>query len=281
MKSQIYVGYKLNPMEVMSTPIFANISDRAVVLDNDAERLLTQLDTISNSPSYPYMLKTLTIPEMTIMSHYTFEDRDNIYTDITQYPQSSSLSRIRQGVRRNLADETVIQLASDDIHCSIEIRFDKYQNPQDMYLKMRNIALDRGELLAEYQQAQQRFPNTEGVKEWYQAIAAADPNKYRRLYEGHYIEHYVQALEQCKEQLPQHTPKFMLVHNAIMQAAEQLSTSVDDKTASLFNDVRQIAEDKLAKGYHEWGQSMHPDTSAIDNSNHTPAYFEPTEDDAR
>lgn len=277
MKSQIYVGYKLNSMEVMLAPFFNRIGDRPVALDNDAERLLQQLDTMSNSPSHPYMLKTLTVPEMTIINRYTFDDSQ--YSGIAKYPQSSSLAQIRQTTRHDLIDETVIKLAGDDIHCGIEIRFNKYQAISDMYLKMCNIALDRGELLAEYQRALQRFPNTEGVKEWYQAIAAADPNKYRRLYEGHYIEHYVDALEQCKEQMPQHTPNFILVYNAIIKAAEDLSSSVDDKTASLFKDVRQIAEDKLAEGYHEWGQSMHPDTSARDNSN--PEYSEPTEDDAR
>lgn len=260
MKSQMYVGYKFDAMQLMATPDFHGIYDKTVVLAGDIPEVIRLLDEIPNAQSHPRMLKTLTMPEMKVVRHYTFEDWGSKYTNIDAHPETSSLYRVKYDLGGAKADQTIMQLTGDSIHESISIQFDASQDAQDMYRTMRRIAFDRGELLAEYNQAMQRYPHTMGITAWYQTIAAADPTKDSPLFEGHYVEHYVQSLKECKAEMPRYTPGFMLVANAMIQAADQLSGSLDDKTAALFKSVRAVAEDKLAAGYHEWCCSLQPDT---------------------
>lgn len=259
MQRAFYVGYRLNPMEVAMTREFDKVTgDRTAVLSEKVDEVLKGLEEVLDIPAYPRMTSQMTIPEMTIMRHYTFEDWDNHYQGVETHALSESLWRTQSRVKAP-ADTTIIRLHDDAIHAALVMQFGSGVDASEMYIKMRQIACARGELVAEYNQSKQRYPNTLGLAEWYKVIASVDPTKEAVLMEGYYVEDYVSELQKQTLTLPHNTPSFMKVYMAITATANTLSESIDDAKSQLFHKVANRGSDTLKESYQTWCAQFEPE----------------------
>lgn len=255
-----YIGYRLDPMEVIMNKNRQDIShDHTTVVAKDIETVKQMLDEAIHVPTFLRMTQQLTVSELTIIQEYNnFVDWALRYQDVAQQPFQQAWwkgSRDMVGVPES---SSIITVAGDAIHEEMSVQCINAKQLDDIYQRMRSIALDRGELLVEYNQSMKRYPNTLGLTEWYKAIAAADPSKEYVLFEGYYVEDYIRALKAQSEILPNYTPNFMKVYMAIQAAANMLTDSIDDKKSPLFARVTQYGTEKLQESYKKWCAQFEP-----------------------
>lgn len=253
MQRTVFAGYKIDPMQVTIFRHFDEITGtRPAIITKDLGATMQGVELLPDEPKFPRMTSALTIPSMSIIREYTFEDWNNQYEN----PKIQPLGRFKASVATP-ATSTVIQVNGDILHKDILAQFSGEESVDEIYGMMRNIAFARGELLAEYNQTMQRYPDAVGITEWYKAIAAVDPNK-QHIAGEHPVEDFLTIMDMEDLEEPEHTPDFVRIYAAMELAASKLSHSANKEQASIFTQVTQYAVDKLQEEYKIWCNSFEP-----------------------